>query len=329
MARKPDVQQAPGRKPRGAGRPLNRARSLEANGAVELESPQPISPSTDGNKMSRRAHRHGGFTLLELLVVVAVISLLLALLLPALSAAQEAGRAAVCAANLNQLGHGSIAYSQDNDNWMPWYAHANGRPAGQEWWVTQVARGMEHFESQVYRCPGDPLPYEVPIHIHNGMAYMNDGRLYGGHNSPLSQAPNLSSIRGGRPMWLQATYRGSCTLTVDTGGWNTGPRGIRRITEFAHPHKVIQMAEGIQTTQYEKNSFSQQECFKFAFDQGKMYDSWNRHFGTTNVGFMDGHVGKLTPAELAATAQSWKQHMLPEFRFNYRRGPGLTPPPSP
>ena len=54
--------------------------------------------------------RHG-FTLLELLVVVAVIALLLAILLPALSAASEAGRAAVCGTNLNQLFQGAFGYA--------------------------------------------------------------------------------------------------------------------------------------------------------------------------------------------------------------------------
>ena len=55
------------------------------------------------------------FTLIELLVVISVISLLMAILLPALGKAREQGRIASCMANLRSIGQGIFLYAHDND----------------------------------------------------------------------------------------------------------------------------------------------------------------------------------------------------------------------
>ena len=55
--------------------------------------------------------RHA-FTLVELLVVVAIVGLLLSLLLPAVQAARESGRTTSCKNNLRQIGIGLQAYHE-------------------------------------------------------------------------------------------------------------------------------------------------------------------------------------------------------------------------
>ena len=59
------------------------------------------------------------FTLVELLVVVAIVGVLAALLLPALSAAREKARRAVCAANLRQIGVAMASYLGESGGYYP------------------------------------------------------------------------------------------------------------------------------------------------------------------------------------------------------------------
>lgn len=66
-------------------------------------------------------HERAGraFSLIELLVVVAIIGVLAGLLLPAIAIVRDLSRATVCANHLRQLGLGMVAYSEDNDGCLP------------------------------------------------------------------------------------------------------------------------------------------------------------------------------------------------------------------
>jgi prepilin-type N-terminal cleavage/methylation domain-containing protein/prepilin-type processing-associated H-X9-DG protein len=63
--------------------------------------------------------RQRGFTLVELLVVIAVIALLMAILLPALRKAREVARMVACGSNQRQVILGLLTYSHDNDYKLP------------------------------------------------------------------------------------------------------------------------------------------------------------------------------------------------------------------
>lgn len=122
-------------------------------------------PVSSPDKKSR------GFTLLELLAVLTVISLLTALLVPALSRGRARAHATVCASNLRQLGMAFQLYLPDNADGFPTSAPQSGLGAQPEdwlWW--QVAPGqvtmrdprqgsvmpyLGQYDPRYLRCPAD------------------------------------------------------------------------------------------------------------------------------------------------------------------------------
>ncbi|MDR1957747.1 MAG: DUF1559 domain-containing protein, partial [Planctomycetaceae bacterium] len=67
--------------------------------------------------MSDRSSKHA-FTLIELLMVIAIIGVLIALLLPAVQAARESARRFQCTNNMMQLGV-AVKHSEENHGVLP------------------------------------------------------------------------------------------------------------------------------------------------------------------------------------------------------------------
>src|SRR5947209_17520878 len=100
---------------------------------------------------------HPGFTLLELLVVIAIIAALIALLLPAVQAAREAARRSQCVNNLKQIGLGLHNYHSTH----------NSFPMGGTMAPRGVGYGIPYDDWAVWSAQALMLPYMEQSPLYN------------------------------------------------------------------------------------------------------------------------------------------------------------------
>jgi prepilin-type N-terminal cleavage/methylation domain-containing protein len=136
------------------------------------------------------------FTIIELLVVLAIIGILAALLLPALGRTKESGRRTSCINNLRQLAVASHLYSNDHDGFLP------PRTLTDQW-PEQLLSGYQNLS--VLICPT-----EAPTGPPGDPAHADD--------APRSYIMNLFT-----DYWLQKLseadfkrfFKGTYTLSID------------------------------------------------------------------------------------------------------------------
>ena len=100
--------------------------------------------------MFRRIPR--AFTLIEILVVVAIIALLISILLPSLNAAREQAQTVVCKTRLKELYSGHVLYAQDSKGRFPHW----------DWWLWDNFPGsgeaQADFPGSIYSKTGGTRP---------------------------------------------------------------------------------------------------------------------------------------------------------------------------
>lgn len=102
-----------------------------------------------------RVARWQGFTLVELLAVIAILGVLVALASPVVGKARSAAQQSKCLSNQRQIGTALHGYANDHDGEFPPTTHTTGSFRKERSWIFQLADYLEDVDA-IRVCPADP-----------------------------------------------------------------------------------------------------------------------------------------------------------------------------
>jgi prepilin-type N-terminal cleavage/methylation domain-containing protein/prepilin-type processing-associated H-X9-DG protein len=173
-----------------------------------------------------------GFTLIEVLVVVAVIALLVAILLPALGRARAQSRLAVCASHERQMGVAATIFTVENKSRIPRGLSRNSaaEAAGSINWIRMIAKlfgERGNYAANFNR---------VPVEKHEVFSCPERAREYGGIF--LDYAINSTDSRG--PMTLNP-----CRANPASGQFFE-VEGVTKVDLWKRASEVVYIMDAVQ-----------------------------------------------------------------------------------
>jgi len=167
------------------------------------------------------------FTLVEILVVIAIIGILVALLLPALGRAKGKAHDINCVSNLRQLGIAISLYADEHDGKLPAAEQRPTNPIDPANPLPRIsdviAPQLGSSNSLVFRCPQDHLGYFEKEGSSYEWAYLLNGK-------------SLEQIEVG-PAWAKFPLAGGdAPLLFDYENFHIGSTNGRKNVLYADGH---------------------------------------------------------------------------------------------
>lgn len=247
--------------------------------------PNLTSVSIHGPQSRALPKRVQCFTLVELLVVIALLAILAGLLSPALKKARDSARGIQCINNLRQIGAAFMQYANDHDDIIaPWrlgtYSYRNyvgryeengtlGNAPGWGGYIYPYLGGKGHWK--VFVCPSDPRAAERNL---------TDYTSNGGQGTGASYSMNTSSADDPGHQGLSADYS------------NPAQTRIVRFAELLWPAETCLVGD-------DPTIYAQAWAPWGRLYGGSIYTAW--HGDRMNFLYCDGHVAPLSLADFVAT----------------------------